>query len=67
MSLKKAPLVPAVCWEILKVDSKKIIGLSFAHNEFSSVEVFHALTLKQTKQLILDLQMHVDYFNRFSK
>jgi hypothetical protein len=63
MSLKKAHYVPSVHWEILRLDSKHAIGLSFEHNEPVTSDVFHGLTLRQAQQLISDLQIHVDYLN----
>lgn len=66
MSHTKVPYVPSTGWDILKLDSHKVLGLRFDHELPVETEAFHGLTLEQTKQLIADLQQHVDYLSNIA-
>lgn len=66
MSHTKVPYVPSTGWDILKLDPQKVVGLRFDHETQITGDAFHGLTLEQAKQLISDLQMHVDYLSKLS-
>ncbi|RQM39144.1 hypothetical protein [Erwinia psidii] len=61
------PYIPSTGWDILKLNTPRIIAINFDHSEPVPAGTFSGLNLEQAKQLLVDLQMHVDYLDKLGE